>query len=882
MGCLQRRSATRSSPLVPIVFLALLGVLISRAGSAQGVCDPSLPGCVDPRGFLVRAYAGQIVKNGGKCLDYTPGVIGSPIFLNDCSRAHAVSVSQTSQRTGADGYARKYEVLLRAGNAVIGPRILAPGQVPGAEVQLELQQEGFRGRLFGPRILNDQTFVLDGDSIILASDRDRIVVATDPYNAQLAAQVRVFKVQNSRGANGSPIVLGERQLTDSEFWEFHAIDGSGREPTCNDFVGDQSCAFVHVSGLGGLGAYLNGSNNAPETKWPDYDKVIVVDSGPIILSEDELSPMTSMSTSEVPTLLVTAGVTIRGDRRGANLGPELAADLFQIVFFETKGNDVRISGLRIRGGNTSRNTGLELYESAGILLNERVRNDDGSYLQYSRVVIDHNDMSDWTWRAVYTYGGDPASLDYCYEYPPQPQIRPNYVRVARNFLHHNLVQNKGYGVNANSGAFPLVDGNVFVTNRHAIAATNTTPYTGYRAWSNLVLDDVPLQFAPGGIPFYTHDFDIHGTGHNGFCGLGGGYTEVAGNTFLGTGAEVFGIGLSRTNFEVRGVPCQGVNFHDNVSLQSKDDTIELTSFYYDPPLSTCVQTIDNVQIAPYPNQFDYSNPTNRFGVGDFDGDGRQDLFLATRTAFYYSPGGEAEWRLLSSGRTDRIEGLLFGDFDGDGRTDVIGKNGGNINVSWGSASEWERLNTIYVPISELAVGNFDGLGGDDIFWATGRAWYVSAGGSGPFQPVNTSSFRVRDLRFGDFNGNGKTDVLGVVAGNWMFSDGATTGWTSLRTPRLTDTVNDLFIGDFNGDGRDDVGHFDDGLLSDTYEYWPTPAVLPGGGGFTELVSTRRDRAAAGHFLGGAQSQLLFWDDEKLDIVFVGSGGFVNYSRQDMK
>ncbi|MEO8348994.1 MAG: VCBS repeat-containing protein, partial [Acidobacteriota bacterium] len=272
----------------------------------------------------------------------------------------------------------------------------------------------------------------------------------------------------------------------------------------------------------------------------------------------------------------------------------------------------------------------------------------------------------------------------------------------------------------------------------------------------------------------------------------------------------------------------------------------------------------------------------RVGVGDFDGDGRADLFLATGTAFYYSPGGEAEWRLLAAGRTDRIASVLFGDFDGDGRTDVIGKNGANINVSWGGVGEWERLNTVPAPITDLAVGNFDGIGSDDIVRATGRTWYLSAGGSGRFDIVNTSSFRVRDLRFGDFNANGKTDVFGVVSGNWMFSDGATTAWTPLRTPRLTDTVDDLFIGDFNGDGRDDVGHFDNGFFSNTYEYWAAPAVLPGTGGFTTLVDTRRDRTAAGRFLGGAQSQLLFWDDAKLDIVYVGSGGFANYSRQDMK
>jgi hypothetical protein len=191
-------------------------------------------------------------------------------------------------------------------------------------------------------------------------------------------------------------------------------------------------------------------------------------------------------------------------------------------------------------------------------------------------------------------------------------------------------------------------------------------------------------------------------------------------------------------------------------------------------------------------------------------------------------------------------------------------------------------------MTDLAVGNFDGVGGDDIFFANGRNWFVSLNGRELFLPVNASGFRVPDLRFGDFNGNGTTDVFGVVSGNWMFSDGAATPWTPLRTPRLTDDVNSLFIGDFNGDGRDDVGRFEfdsffGGVVSFRWEYWPTPAVLPGtSGGFSTIVTTSRRFGTWGRFLGGAPSQLLFWDDEKLDIVYVGSGGFANYSRQDMK
>ena len=51
---------------------------------------------------------------------------------------------------------------------------------------------------------------------------------------------------------------------------------------------------------------------------------------------------------------------------------------------------------------------------------------------------------------------------------------------------------------------------------------------------------------------------------------------------------------------------------------------------------------------------EHSNPTNHFGVGDFDGDGADDLFLTTGAAWYYSPAAKAEWRFLSS-KKDTID-----------------------------------------------------------------------------------------------------------------------------------------------------------------------------------------------------------------------------------
>jgi hypothetical protein len=201
--------------------------------------------------FHVRSYDGK-----QKCLDYgTPppppsstmfsrGILrfqeliswagistgareSSPsVFLNDCTQAHSIVVEELQNG--------KHEVILHAGNRVIGIRRL-PVNTVGAEPQSvtsptsiaatpELPLELLNQTVAARRI--DDVFALDGDSIILESSRP--CVSTDatlcaPPPAQLVVQV-----QNARGANGSPLVVGPRNLADSEFWDFVATDIQAR------------------------------------------------------------------------------------------------------------------------------------------------------------------------------------------------------------------------------------------------------------------------------------------------------------------------------------------------------------------------------------------------------------------------------------------------------------------------------------------------------------------------------------------------------------------------------------------------------------------------------------------------------------------------------
>jgi hypothetical protein len=420
---------------------------------------------------------------------------------------------------------------------------------------------------------------------------------------------------------------------------------------------------------------------------------------------------------------------------------------------------------------------------------------------------------------------------------------------VRNFLHHNQNDRRlGYGV-VTGGSYPWIEGNTFLSHYHAIAAVNEAT-SAYRAWSNLVLTASPSD---------GQDFDAHGTDSHGEGGCAGQYFEMGRNTFLGGG---------RPAFKLRGEPAVAVDFGQNVTGRSRAVAVE------------CASCGDTRKLHVYDdNRFGVApNPTSRLGVGDFDGDGTQDLFLATGASWYYSPGGKAEWRFLNA-QSDGIGTLSFGDFDADGRTDVFTQHVYSWDVSWGGASRWENINVSWAILGNVAVGDFIGDERDDIFYADGEQWWVSDGGAGQFTPLASSDYRVVSLRFGDFDANGRTDVFSVVDGYWKVSYGGITVWDPLRE-KLTDSVAGLVVADFDGDRRADVatstpflGAFD-WKVSDN-----------GAGGWTLLRTASVPLSsvpAVGRFDGDASADVLLWHNNFLEITAGGAGTRVRHSRQDMR
>ena len=862
VGLLVAAASLTTLPSAQAIAQTLVGSAISNCGD---VCSSN------PNEFLVRSYQGT-----HRCLDYTPDVLGSQIFLNDCAKAHPVIVEELN-----DG---KHTVVLHAGTKVIGasihgsqPTAIAVGiggggaarpapvssTTPG-EFPLTLQNRvELTVTISGQQAVQNQQFTLDGDSIILPS-------------SMTAAHVPavVVKVQNARGAIGSPLVVGPRNLDDNEFWDFLPANGIDHDPTSG---------FVRIGYPGDIYCYPLGvfDNNACVQRFENVAQAVNIPGTVIKLG-------TSLDLTGQEVVISSPGITIRGDRRGTNDGPLLRAcwvvgefescDTIQkpptpeitMLIISHGVSDFRLTGIQVHG--PSRDRDKDQQRAYGIITQE----------DNFRNVFDHNDFSDWTETGLQTQGNDdpkdqtisPTSDVFanvraqdCVTTNGDPQTRPTTTFIAHNFIHHNEKQNSGYGTESHLGAYPLVMGNTFVSNRHAIAAGYGSVHTGYRAWYNLVLSAAALQESHD-IPYHTQDFDMHGTaaspvtGDQGFGGLGGDYTDIFRNTFLGT---------NRPNFEIRGLPCNYAEYHNNISMESSDDAVQFKLNDVDEAVAV-VGGDALLRVAANPAQFNQPNPMyGRLGVGDFDGDGTSDLFVATGTAWYFSPAGKAEWRFLSA-KTEKIDQLLFGDFDGDGRTDVLAIHNGQFVVSWGGISDWEVLNAnptggalflLPTAITQMATGDFDGGGISDVFFADGQTWWVSYGGVSAFALVATSSFRVKDLRFGDFDGNGTTDVFGVGSTNWQVSYSPKgvhdlfSSWQPLRR-KLTDNADGLVVADFNGDGFADVAQ----ICGDPFSCsWHISY-----GGFEDWHSVTQSNwlvpsafAAVGNFRGYKAADMLFWN-----------------------
>jgi Right handed beta helix region len=341
---------------------------------------------------------------------------------------------------------------------------------------------------------------------------------------------------------------------------------------------------------------------------------------------------------------VAQGVTLIGTRTPRQRGPLLFTRSRPEKLLVIRGNDVRITGLRIQGADTDVSGG---DRSTGIYVSP------GKDVQLDHIEVDNNELSGWNGAAI---GVNDRYDRIRYDRNPWS------VRIHDNFIHHNQHPNKaGYGVVVGGGAYALIERNVFDYNRHAVAGDGSDD-SGYRAHRNLVLKH-------GGrhktllLWGHTHQFDMHGQSRciaPDYCGRAGHYVDIRRNSFLYTAGKAINI---------RGEPKLGAFVVSNV-------------FAHEYPWDAVVQTPLHGNLEVSDNRLDIDG-SDRYGACDFDGDGAGDRFMATGETWWYASRGDGPWTYLNTSET-LLADLTLGQFDGDERCDVV--SGGLI--SSGGTEPW--------------------------------------------------------------------------------------------------------------------------------------------------------------------------------------------------
>ena len=389
------------------------------------------------------------------------------------------------------------------------------------------------------------------------------------------------------------------------------------------------------------------------------------------------------------------------------------------ALFTTEGaNDVRIEGLQLIGPRRTKDRFKDSNGDKAI----HVQVNPGTTGRDIRIV--DNEIDHWS-VAVGVDGDHQANTNREYDALCEsgrcPKLFPRdagQVRVERNYIHENVAKGGGYGVVVGGGAYATIEANVFEYNNHSIAASGRA-YSGYVARYNYVLRGY-LTF--GEDRTKPHNFDVHGRGKAAekkyVGGLAGYYFDVSQNTILGSQDYGFLGRLTRAAFGLRGRPTMGARFTGNV----------LTHDDFDEAVKLSGGNARSYNLASSGNKYgtDYSD---EIAAGDFDGDGRDDVLVATGTGWFFSRAGIAPWEFLMPSRL-RISDVHLADVDGDRRTDVIVGAPGRVGYYSAGRGPLKALPGTPVAAWHLRSGDFDADGRTDLFATSGDQWRIRSGRTG--------------------------------------------------------------------------------------------------------------------------------------------------------
>jgi hypothetical protein len=219
---------------------------------------------------------------------------------------------------------------------------------------------------------------------------------------------------------------------------------------------------------------------------------------------------------------------------------------------------------------------------------------------------------------------------------------------------------------------------------------------------------------------------------------------------------------------------------------------------------------------------------------------------------------------------------LDGDFDGDGRMDIFWYGpGGNPDHHWFGRSNQQfggRAVTISGTYQPL-IGDYDGDGRDDIFWyrpgpAGDVIYYGTANRSFTAKAINIVN--TYQPLIGDYDGDGRDDIFWYrpgPAGDVVYYGTASRSFAG-KAININGTYQPL-IGDYDGDRRSDIFWYGPGTVGDVIYYGTSSRSFAG-----KVVTVRGTyQAMTGDFDGGGRTDVFWWaPDTTDDIVWFATTG----------
>jgi hypothetical protein len=402
-----------------------------------------------------------------------------------------------------------------------------------------------------------------------------------------------------------------------------------------------------------------------------------------------------------------------------------------------------------------------------------------------------------------------------------------------------------------------------------------------------------INYAAGSAPHSVAVGDFNGDGHQDLAVVAGGGVSI----LLGKGDGTF---LPAVNYTVGYLPLS-VAVGDFNGDGIPDLAVANSNIPNPGTVSVLLGKGDGTFLPTL--TFPVGNNPLSVAVGDFNGDGHQDLAVAN----YYSNNvsvllgqGDGTFQSAVNYAAGYIpNSVAVGDFNGDGFADLAVASNSGVSVLPGQGDgTFLPAQSFYAGIypSSVAVADFNGDGKPDLavanygFYGQGSSVSVLLGkGDGTFQPpvYYPAGGESASVAVGDFKGDGKQDL--AVANSYpsntvsvLLGKGDGTFQTAPSFPAGS-SPRSVAVGDFNGDGIQDLA-----VANNTYS--GTVSVLLGQGDGTFLpaqsfpAGSSPRSVAVGDFNGDGKLDLAvanqgtsfpYYDDSSVSILLgQGDGTFL--------